>query len=90
MLPAHQCRGPAFDGRLLNTCRQLDWFGSGVLLGSQGLEPWEVFQRDCAEELARRENQNKLAVDYSTPDHIESAQLAGGPQESQRILAGAM
>lgn len=85
VLPAHPCRGPAYDGRLLNTCRQLDWFGSGLLLGSQGLEPWEVFQRDCAEELAKRENMNKLAVDYSTPDHIENAQLAGAPAMAEGV-----
>lgn len=82
MLPAvavaHACRGP-FDtasGKLLGTCRMLDWYGGGILLGSMGLEPAEVFQRECAEELARRTNVDSLAIEFSTPDDYSSAASA--------------
>ena len=82
MLPAVcaalPCRGP-FDpgsGKLLGTCGGMDWWGGGILLGSAGLEPAEVFQRDCAEELARITGDNHLAITMNQPDDYASAASA--------------
>jgi hypothetical protein len=79
MLPAvavaHRCRGP-FDkgsGKLLGTCGGMDWFGSGILLGSGQLEPAAVFQRECAEELARITGDNDIADEFSAADDYASA-----------------
>jgi len=74
--PAHACRGPYWEGRLLGTCRRFDWFGPGMLLGSQGLDPRQVFQRDVAEELAVRTNKDRLAVEMAQPDDRTSPLLA--------------
>ena len=70
--PAHACRGPAYQGKLLGTCRQFDWFGTGILLGSGEMSPREVLQRDAAEALAVRTNKDKFAQDFAQPYNYDA------------------
>lgn len=73
--PAHRCRGPYYDGRLLGTCQQFDWFGTGVF-DSMGRGPREMLQLDAAEALAKATDKDRYATDMAVPDDLEALGLA--------------
>ena len=84
--PAHACRGPFYDGKLLGTCRQFDWFGEGIFLGSAAIGPREVFQRECSEELERLTNETGISGKFQTPDDHAAAAAASDIGSSSIIV----
>jgi len=74
-LPAHRCRGPLYEGKLLGTCGEIDWHAYTIPRGQ--------LQVDAAEALAVKANKDSLASTMAVP-YNPSSQL-----KAQDIGAGA-